>query len=321
MHSWILAQFPSSDCTRHGPRSTVSAACRSRTTPSSTDRPDFVESSQVVGKGRIQLETSVQWDRKRATLSTIRTLSTPTLLRIGLGDSTDCASRPTAAPCPRQRTGSPARARDRGRLCRYRVGIKWHLRRTSRAKAHLRWACCCMPTCRAAAANCAAMACAPRCALRPSGNCRRTCRLASCRAWASGQRRRGQARYGYGILAATLGKEFNERVRGFVELAAPQIARASHGGTQASFDTGLTWLVNKDLPGRCPLARPEPPHPRPVPGLRPVIAHVRSIHETPEHQTPLLASNLAAIAFVALVGGIGYLAVTRLDAAMDRHHQ
>jgi methyl-accepting chemotaxis protein len=31
----------------------------------------------------------------------------------------------------------------------------------------------------------------------------------------------------------------------------------------------------------------------------------------------LLASNLAAIAFVTLVGGIGYLAVTRLDGAMD----
>jgi methyl-accepting chemotaxis protein len=32
----------------------------------------------------------------------------------------------------------------------------------------------------------------------------------------------------------------------------------------------------------------------------------------------LLASNLTAIAFVVLVGGFGYLAVTRLDAAMDR---
>jgi methyl-accepting chemotaxis protein len=32
----------------------------------------------------------------------------------------------------------------------------------------------------------------------------------------------------------------------------------------------------------------------------------------------LLASNLGAIAFVVLIGGIGYFAVTRLDAAMDR---
>jgi hypothetical protein len=31
-----------------------------------------------------------------------------------------------------------------------------------------------------------------------------------------------------------------------VELAAPQVTPASHGGTQASFDTGLTYLLNKD---------------------------------------------------------------------------
>ena len=55
-------------------------------------------------------------------------------------------------------------------------------------------------------------------------------------------------RYGYGILAASLGKEFSERLRGFVEPAAPQIASATHGGTQLSFDTGLTYLVNKCRP-------------------------------------------------------------------------
>ena len=43
----------------------------------STDRPDFVESSQVVGRGRLQLETSVQWERDHG----VRTLTTPTLLR------------------------------------------------------------------------------------------------------------------------------------------------------------------------------------------------------------------------------------------------
>ena len=55
------------------------------------------------------------------------------------------------------------------------------------------------------------------------------------------------ARYGYGVLAVELDKAFGERLHGFAELAAPQIARASHGGTQAVFDAGLTYLVNKDL--------------------------------------------------------------------------
>jgi hypothetical protein len=55
------------------------------------------------------------------------------------------------------------------------------------------------------------------------------------------------ARYGYGVLAVELDKAFSERVHGFAELAAPQVARADHGGTQAVFDAGLTYLVNKDL--------------------------------------------------------------------------
>ena len=52
-----------------------------------SDRPDVVESSRVVGKGRLQLETSLQWERDRADGATVRTLTTPTLLRIGLGES------------------------------------------------------------------------------------------------------------------------------------------------------------------------------------------------------------------------------------------
>ena len=50
------------------------------------DRPDFVESSDVVGKGRVQLETSVAWERDRAGAVKTRLASTPTLLRIGTGE-------------------------------------------------------------------------------------------------------------------------------------------------------------------------------------------------------------------------------------------
>jgi hypothetical protein len=52
--------------------------------------------------------------------------------------------------------------------------------------------------------------------------------------------------YTYGVFAASLGKAFSERLHGFAELAAPQIARAVHGGTQAVADAGASWLVNRD---------------------------------------------------------------------------
>jgi hypothetical protein len=215
--------------------------------PIATDRPDFVESSQVVGKGRLQLETSLQWERQRGDDLHTRTLSMPTLLRIGVGESTELrietdgrnvihASDPSS--------GAPATLAGWADTA---VGLKWHL----------------------ADQQGEGFGAAPSLGVLlhadlPSGSrelrghgVRPSLRLAA--EWelpggysfgvmpglAQESDEQGK-RYGYGILAATVGKEFSERLRGFVELAAPQIARVSHGGTQASFDTGLAYLVNKD---------------------------------------------------------------------------
>lgn len=46
-----------------------------------------------------------------------------------------------------------------------------------------------------------------------------------------------------------LGKALTPAWSAFVELAAPQIARAADGGTVATFDAGVTWLVSN----RCQL--------------------------------------------------------------------
>jgi hypothetical protein len=118
---------------------------------------------------------------------------------------------------------------------------------TSRAKASARprWASCCMPTCRAAAANCAATACAPRCAWRPSGTWPAAIRFGVMPGLGSRERRRRQAlrlrhpgrHPGQGI----------QRARARLRRTGRAADRARrHGGTQASFDTGLTYLVNKD---------------------------------------------------------------------------
>jgi hypothetical protein len=208
----------------------------------STDRPDFVESSQVVGKGRFQLETSVQWERDRHADPQTRTLSTPTLLRIGIGESTELRIETDGR--------NIVRTSGEGTVAGYAdtaLGLKWHLA-DQQGEGF-------------GAPSLGVLLHADL----PSGSSnfrghgvRPSLRLAAEWDLAGGysfgvmpglaqERDDDGRRYGYGILAATFGKEFNERVRGFVELAAPQIARAGHGGTQASFDTGLTYLVNKDV--------------------------------------------------------------------------
>jgi hypothetical protein len=198
-----------------------------------TDRPDFVESSQVVGKGRAQLETSVQWEREDGQ----RTLSTPTLVRLGVGESFELRFETDG------RTVTHAGADNSTGWADTAAGIKWHVADQ--------------------AGNAPSMALLLHADL-PSGSAalrghgvRPSLRLVAEWEFAQGlslgvmpgigsETNENGSRYGYGILAATLGKEFNERVRGFVELAAPQVAHAADGGTQLSFDTGLTYLVNKD---------------------------------------------------------------------------
>jgi hypothetical protein len=216
--------------------------------PISSDRPDVVESSQVVGKGRVQLEASVQWDRQRDDELHTRTLYTPTLLRIGIGESAELRIETDGRNVVHaSEPGSGAHATIAG-YADASVGVKWHL----------------------ADQQGEGFSAAPSLGVLlhadlPSGSrelrghgVRPSLRLAAEWELAGGysfgvmpglaqESDDDGRRYGYAILAATIGKEFNERLHGFVELAAPQIARASHGGTQATFDTGLTWLVNKDF--------------------------------------------------------------------------
>lgn len=52
-----------------------------------TDRPDFVESSNTVGVGRFQLETSANSERNSQAGVTERTITTPTLLRYGMSEN------------------------------------------------------------------------------------------------------------------------------------------------------------------------------------------------------------------------------------------
>lgn len=203
-----------------------------------TDRPDFVESSQVVGRGRVQLETSLQWERARDAGVTVRTLTTPTLLRIGVGDTLELRAETDG------RTIAHAGGVTQAGYADTSFGMKWHAAdQAGRAPSlgvllH---------------ADVSSGSTALRGAkLRPSLRLAAEWELADGLSFGvmpgigTDNDERG-ARRGYGILAATLGKDLGERLHGFVEVAAPRIGHANRGGTEASFDTGVTWLLARDI--------------------------------------------------------------------------
>jgi hypothetical protein len=212
----------------------------------SADRPSVAESAQVVGKGRVQLETGLQWERQRDDELHTRTLSTPTLLRIGLGDSAELRIETEGRTVIHASEPSSGEHTTVAAYADTELGIKWRLAEQQGEGFG--------PPSLALLLH-AALPSGSR-ELRGHG-VRPSLRLSAEWELAGGysfglmpglgvDSDDAGKRYGYGVLAAEVDKALSERLHGFVELAAPQIARASHGGTQAIVDTGLTWLVNRN---------------------------------------------------------------------------
>jgi hypothetical protein len=50
-----------------------------------------------------------------------------------------------------------------------------------------------------------------------------------------------------GILAAVLGKSWNDRFRTFVEIAGQRLASSRNGGSTVTYDAGAAYLLTNDL--------------------------------------------------------------------------
>lgn len=205
-----------------------------------TDRPDFVESSNVVGAGRFQIETSVALDRHKANGIKERSYSTPTLLRFGLSDTVEARIETDG----RMRvvtddlyTGQ--RATENG-YADVSVGIKWHVADAQGA----------LPSMGVLAhvdldsGSSAFRATGKGGSLRLAAEWELPDDLSlgvmPGIAW---QHDDSGARYSSGIFGIVLGKEWNERFRSFIEYSAPQIAKGRHGGSVTTFDIGAAYLL------------------------------------------------------------------------------
>ncbi|KQR15516.1 transporter [Xanthomonas sp. Leaf148] len=203
--------------------------------PIATDRPDFVESSLTVGNHRLQVETSAAWERD----ASVDGYSTPTLFRYGLGQTWELRLETDGW----QHIDLPGESNISG-MSDVSLGIKHHLASSDSGKTSLAWL---LHVDLPSGAQ----------ALRGHG-ARPSFRLVA--EWdLSDSISAGVMpgviwdddgdghRYTAGILGAVLGKAWNDRVRSFVEVALPQIAKSDDGGSVALLDVGSAWLLNNDV--------------------------------------------------------------------------
>lgn len=217
---------------------------RADSEPIATDRPDFVESSDVVGKGRFQLETSVAFERDRQGGVKARMASTPTLLRIGVGDAWELRFETDGRLRQRIEAGG-ATTRENG-WSDVSIGVKWHQRDgdDEAGTPGTGWLLHVDVDSGSAAFRGQG--------LRPS--LRFVAEWSFAGGWSAGvmpgiyrDRDEGGRHFVGGILAAVVGKSLTDRLRGFVEVSGQQLASNRHGGSVVTFDTGLAYLLSDDL--------------------------------------------------------------------------
>lgn len=211
-----------------------------------TDRPDFVESSNVVGKGHVQIETSMAAERDRAAGVRERSVSTPTLLRYGIGETIELRLETDGWSRQRTTIDTPPSSMRTGGIADTAIGVKWHVRDAQGAAPSLGLLLHAdLPS---GAADLRGHGVRPSLRLAAEWELPDEFSLGVMPGIAS-QTGDDSRRFTSGIFGIVLGKEWNARWRSFVELSAPQIARMRDGGTVATADIGAAYLVN----GHCQL--------------------------------------------------------------------
>jgi Putative MetA-pathway of phenol degradation len=205
-----------------------------------TDRPDFVESSDVVGKGRFQIETSIAFERDRADGLRARVRSTPTLLRLGVSETLELRLETEGALRLRVDGAPPISG-----FADTALGVKWHIADGDEASGK------------------------PGMALlmhldldtgsrafrgqgkRPSVRLTAEWELADDYSFGVmpglfQERNDAGKRYVGALAAATVGIPLGETWRGFVELSARQLAAKKNGGNVFTFDAGVSRPFGSD---------------------------------------------------------------------------
>ena len=224
-----------------------------------TDRPDFVESSAVVGKGRLQVETSFAAERSRIDGAVERATSTPTLLRIGVSDALELRFETdgrlhawsSVGGSGGSGNGNGIGNSERG-YSDTAIGLKWH---ALDAKGNAP-AVGVLVHADLATGSKTFRGQGVRPSLRLVGEWELPADFAlGIMPGIASQTGTDGKRFMAGIFGIVLGKAWNDKFRSFVELSAPQIARGRDGGSTLTIDAGVAWLMGENIQVDTALAR------------------------------------------------------------------
>jgi hypothetical protein len=215
-------------------------ACASDKDTIATDRPDFVESSNVVGKGRFQFETSFAIDKNDRYGIREKISSTPTLLRYGFHDNLEFRLETDGFLSSKYTDRNRKIDQSTNGFSDTSIGLKWHV---ADAEANT-------PSIGIlvhADLDSGSRAFRGQ-GIRPSIRAVAEWELANdfslgVMPGLMSQKNDNGDRFVSGIFGIVLGKAWTDKFRSFVELAAPQIASSKNGGVLATLDVGVAYLL------------------------------------------------------------------------------
>ncbi len=211
--------------------------------PIATDRPDFVESSLVVGTGTLQVETSLAYEREEEGGLGARLWTTPTLLRYGVAPGWELRLETAGLARSRVEAAGLGSATDEG-VADISLGLKWHA--ADEAPARRRPSAAWLFHVDLETGSSAFAGEDARPSVRWVGE------WTLPRGFGLGvmpgvryDKRDGE-RFLAGLLGIVVGRSLGALTRVFGEVSFRQIAGDAHGGNAVSLDAGFSRLLGSD---------------------------------------------------------------------------
>ncbi len=207
-----------------------------------TDRPDFVESSDTVGLGRFQIEASIAYERNNQNGVKDRAWATPFLLRYGFAEDWEVRLETDGHISARSEDLATRTVVSESGFADTSLGLKWHaLDAKGSAPSvgflfHLDFA--------SGSSAFRGKGVRPSVRMSAEWELANEMSLGIMPGVMFDKTPTGE-RFTSGIFGIVVGKNWTDNFRSFVELATPQIASSKYGGTVATLDVGVSYLLSK----------------------------------------------------------------------------